>query len=160
MKCPHCGINFHENWSRGVFAHQGVRTEWNYETARCPGCTKLIIIVDEDDNIDSARMVVPIANRRGAISKFVPKDIAKDYDDACNVLSISPKASAALSRRCLQNVLNSFGYTAGDLAKQIDSLLNEPDARKAVPLNLHQTVDAIRNFGNFSAHPIDEKTTL
>lgn len=160
MKCPHCGINFHENWYHGVFAHHGNRTEWNYKTARCPNCKKLTILVDKDGDIDAARMVVPIANSRGLISKSVPKDIAKDFDEACNVLPISAKASAALSRRCLQNILNNFGYAARDLAKQIDGLLNEADARKAVPLNLHQTIDAIRNFGNFSAHPIDEKTTL
>jgi len=47
-----------------------------------------------------------------------------------------------------------------DLAKEIDSLLNESDARKAIPLSLHDTIDGIRNFGNFSVHPIDDKTTL
>ena len=31
---------------------------------------------------------------------------------------------------------------------------------KAIPLKLRQTVDGIRNFGNFSAHPVDDKTTL
>jgi hypothetical protein len=41
-----------------------------------------------------------------------------------------------------------------------DLLLNEPDPKKALPHKLRQTVDAIRNFGNFSAHPIDDKTTL
>jgi glutaredoxin len=34
------------------------------------------------------------------------------------------------------------------------------DAKKALPHELRETVDAIRNFGNFSAHPIDDKTTL
>jgi hypothetical protein len=32
--------------------------------------------------------------------------------------------------------------------------------RKAIPHRLHETIDAIRNFGNFSAHPIDDKTAL
>jgi hypothetical protein len=31
---------------------------------------------------------------------------------------------------------------------------------RALPHKLRETVDAIRNFGNFSAHPIDDKTTL
>ncbi len=160
MKCPNCGVNFHDNWQRGVFAHANRQTEWNYETARCPSCRKLTIKIDEDDSNFPARMVVPVASARGPISTFVPNNIAKDYVEACNVLPISPKASAALSRRCLQNILNDFGYTAKDLAKQIDAILNETDARKSLPLSLYQTVDAIRNFGNFSAHPIDEKTTL
>ncbi|WP_457663909.1 DUF4145 domain-containing protein [Sinorhizobium medicae] len=76
------------------------------------------------------------------------------------VLSISPKASAALSRRCLQAVLRAHGYKTKDLAKEIDLLLHETDPTKAIPQSLRTVVDAVRNFGNFSAHPITDVTTL
>jgi hypothetical protein len=61
-----------------------------------------------------------------------------------------------------QHILHSEGYKvgSGDLAKEIDLLLNEIDPNKAIPLRLRTTIDLIRNFGNFSAHPIDDKTTL
>jgi hypothetical protein len=75
-------------------------------------------------------------------------------------VEISHKASAALSRRCLQAILESKGYKQKDLAKQIDALLNEPDHLKAIPIALRHSVDAIRNFGNFSAHPLTDQTTL
>jgi hypothetical protein len=90
----------------------------------------------------------------------VPVQIASDYVEACNVLPISAKASAAISRRCLQNMLHAAGYKAKDLAKEIDLLLDEPNPKRALPHRLRETVDAIRNFGNFSAHPINDKTTL
>ena len=103
------------------------------------------------------RQVYPIGANRGPVSPVVPPEIADDYIEACNVLPISAKASAALSRRCLQNMLHAHGYKAKDnLAKEIDLLLNEP----ALPHKLRVTVDAIRNFGNFSAHPINDVTTL
>ena len=57
-------------------------------------------------------------------------------------------------------MLHADGYKAKDLAKEICLLLNETDPKKALPHKLRETVDAIRNFGNFSAHPIDDKTTL
>ena len=76
------------------------------------------------------------------------------------VLPISPKASAALSRRCLQAVLRAHGYKDKDLSKEIDLLLNEKDASKAIPQTLRVAVDGIRNFGNFSAHPITDVSTL
>jgi hypothetical protein len=76
------------------------------------------------------------------------------------VLPISAKASAALSRRCLQNVLHEHSYAARDLAKEIELLLNESDPRKAIPDSLRTTVDGIRGFGNFSAHPITDVTSL
>lgn len=47
-----------------------------------------------------------------------------------------------------------------DLAQQIDAVLAEPDARKALPSGVHLIVDAIRNFGNFAAHKITDQTTL
>jgi hypothetical protein len=37
---------------------------------------------------------------------------------------------------------------------------NETDPKKALPLRLQETIDGVRNFGNFSAHPIDDKTSL
>lgn len=157
MRCPHCGIHFHDTFAWGPLNYNG-RTEWSYETARCSACEKLIIRIYEENGVK--RVVEPAFPSRKPVSSAVPVHIAQDYNEACNVLAISPKASAALSRRCLQNILNDFGYTAKDLAKQVDAALSETDARKALPLGLHQTVDAVRNFGNFSAHPIDEKTTL
>ncbi|MBB4953350.1 phage FluMu protein Com [Agrobacterium vitis] len=158
MKCPHCGINFHDNWEKRNMYRDDAQTRWNYSTAICPSCKKVTVAIMPDTG--PGRMVEPISASHGPISQHVPNDIASDYVEACNVLPISPKASAALSRRCLQQILNAFGYKAKDLAKQVDALLNETDSKKALPLGLYDTVDAVRNFGNFSAHPINEQTTL
>jgi len=57
-------------------------------------------------------------------------------------------------------MLRAHGYVAKDLAKEIDLLLNEKDASKAIPSNLRDTIDGIRNFGNFSAHPVTDLTSL
>jgi hypothetical protein len=159
MQCPHCSIHFHDNWLRGHFSRNGQSLEWNYETARCSECKKLIIRIDHDDSPDEKLMIFPLASTRGPTPKEVPKTIAADYEEACRVLSISPKASAALSRRCLQNLLRANGYKAKDLSKEIDLLLDETDAKKAIPDSLRVTIDAIRNFGNFSAHPVTDLTT-
>jgi hypothetical protein len=90
----------------------------------------------------------------------VPPNIAADYTEAALVLPLSAKASAALSRRCLQSVLSEAGYKQKDLSKQIDAALAEADARKALPSGVHMIVDAIRNIGNFAAHQITDQTTL
>ncbi|MBR1297422.1 DUF4145 domain-containing protein [Bradyrhizobium sp. AUGA SZCCT0042] len=137
---------------------------WSYRTAFCPECRNIEIdIVRRDGNghrLDDWRQVYPIGASRGPVPSEVPQNIAQDYIEACNVLPISAKASAALSRRCLQNMLHAAGYKSKDLAKAIDLLLEEKRTDKALPHRLRVTVDAIRNFGNFSAHPIDDKTTL
>src|SRR6516164_3387837 len=84
------------------------------------------------------------------------ESIATDYVEACRVLLASAKASAALSRRCLQVMPHDQGYKNRDLAKQVEQLLNA----NLLPQHIQETVDAIRNFGNFSAHPINDKTSL
>ena len=57
-------------------------------------------------------------------------------------------------------MLKEQGYDSDNLATQIEVVLEEQDSRKALPSAVHTTVDAIRNFGNFSAHPITDKTSL
>jgi hypothetical protein len=65
-----------------------------------------------------------------------------------------------MSRRCLQSLLNHQGYGAKDLSKQIDLLMNEQRPGFALPQDLVISVDAIRQFGNFAAHPIRSLATL
>lgn len=167
MKCPHCTVAVHIAFSENVVVINGVNTGWKYKTAKCPACDNLIFNVVRGEysrptagiptlKIKEEIMVWPRSVGRAQISQHVPAAIAQDYSESCQVLAISPKASAALSRRCLQAILNDKGYTGRDLAKQIDSLLANPQT----PSALRDTVDAVRNFGNFSAHPITEQTTL
>jgi hypothetical protein len=176
MKCPHCSMHFHDHWTRAAFSYlrNPLRTAfgltgralWQYQITVCSNCMGGVIeiapIEDADGKklLEEWRMVYPIVGSRGPVSPEVPADIAGDYREACDALPISPKASAALSRRCLQNILHTSGYKGRDLAAEIDLLFNEVDPKKAIPQRLRATIDAIRNFGNFGAHPINDKTTL
>lgn len=160
MKCPHCTISFHENWVKYSFSRHQTSLEWKYRTAVCPACNEYIIEVIPPFEKDDPFLIYPRGANRGPVPKEVPPHIAQDYLEACNVLPISAKASAALARRCLQNMLRDNGYKDKDLSKEIDLLLNEKDASKAIPSTLRMTIDGIRNFGNFSAHPITEVTSL
>jgi hypothetical protein len=172
MKCPHCTIHFHENWFADYLRRgQDLLRDklgdaagaWMYRNCVCPECSEVTIEVTIGANREPLgpwRQIFPIGANRGPVPAEVPANISSDYVEACNVLSISSKASAALSRRCLQNILRATGYKNKDLAREIEQLLDEDDPKKALPSRLRETIDAIRNFGNFSAHPIDDKTTL
>src|SRR5215472_1405790 len=39
---------------------------------------------------------------------YVPEPIRNDYHEACRIVNLSPKASATLSRRCLQGMIRDF----------------------------------------------------
>lgn len=158
MKCPHCTVEIHPNADTNHMYYSNRTIGWTYEVIPCPACKEFIISLDPPR--DAKFLVYPRGANRGPVPPEVPGNISSDYVEACNVLPISPKASAALARRCLQNILRAHGYTAKDLATEIDMLLDEPDTKKAIPSTLRMTVDGIRNFGNFSAHPISDVTSL
>jgi hypothetical protein len=170
VQCPHCTINIHEGWDEHSFYYNNHSIGWKYRLAQCPECYSLIIqMCCSDAHIDSEKggftpfdwvLIYPVSGNRGPVPPEVPAHIGQDYVEACRVLPSSPKASAALSRRCLQTILHEHGYKARDLAKEIDLLLNELDPKKGIPESLRLTVDAIRHFGNFSAHPVTDLTTL
>ena len=166
MKCPHCTVSIHEAWSLNRIADNAY-TDWYVRVMMCPACSNNILQlgVGASDSMKSFSpstwtLIHPNGSSRGPVPEDVPSEIAEDYNQAALVLPLSPKASAALSRRCLQHVLTEAGYKQRDLVEQIDAALNESDTRRALPSAVHMTLDAIRNFGNFSAHVITDKTTL
>ncbi len=72
------------------------------------------------------------------------------------VLADSAKASAALSRRCLQNVLRTAaGVKPADLYDEIQQVIDS----KTLPTTIADSIDAVRVVGNFAAHPIKSKST-
>jgi hypothetical protein len=158
MKCPHCTVEIHPNPQSFQMTYNGRIFGWSYEIIPCPACKEWIIYVDPPEQ--PKFLINPRGANRGPVPTEVPENIAEDYVEACDVLPISAKASAALSRRCLQNILRKNGYQAKDLAKEIDLLLNDPDPSRAIPITLRATIDGIRNFGNFSAHPVTDITSL
>jgi hypothetical protein len=167
MDCPHCAKAFHDNWKQTFILKAnewGSSSEWLAKVTLCPACKNPTITLTQFSATDYIVMrdfrAYPANTLRKPTPVDVPTEIKKDYEEACGVLPISHKASAALSRRCLQAILQEQGYTQKNLAQQIDAMLNEPNTAKAIPTALRQTVDAIRNFGNFSAHPITDQTTL
>jgi len=175
MKCPHCRTDFFDNWIQtpiqrhdaaimkgGVYDGYPIYPKCLLATCpACKGSTVMFIIEStSDDTSYFVSQVYPRGGRFPPAPSDVPATIAADYAEANEVLPISPKASAALSRRCLQAILSGQGYKGRDLVKQIDAVLDETDTAKALPLALRENIDAIRNFGNFSAHPITDQTTL
>jgi hypothetical protein len=162
LKCPHCGVEAKFQFGRIQISANGIASNMLIQSGHCPSddCGELVVQYCWRNEREVWYPIFPAGTSRGPVPGEVPAKIAEDYQEACNVLDISPKASAALSRRTLQAILRGHGYKARDLAQEIDLLLNETDSARAIPTSLRLMVDAVRNFGNFSAHPIDDKTTL
>jgi len=72
------------------------------------------------------------------------------------VLGVSPKASAAISRRILQDMLRDpCGCEQRNLSDQVTAYLAKP----GVPSHLAEQLHALREVGNFAAHTQKDTNT-
>jgi hypothetical protein len=166
MKCPHCLVEFHDKVDAKPIGEDddGV---WGLLKRLCPNCNRFILQLAKGKIIPSGGqrlfknptneiLIHPKTFSRTPLSPAVPNDFSQDYREACVVLADSPKASAALSRRCLQLLLRSkAGVKNGALASEIQEVMDS----STLPSHLSDSLDAIRNIGNFAAHPIKSKST-
>jgi len=86
-------------------------------------------------------------SRAKAFPDFIPKPILDDYQEACLIVDRSPKASATLSRRCLQGIIRDFWKAApSTLYLEIESIKDKVDSLT------WSAIDATRKIGNIGAH--------
>ena len=172
MKCRHCGVDFFDQPDQ-VYSDQDVDGFWALIRRRCPACNRLILdlrFATRDPNRPSSAQVGAVQHRitqkiipirpttsfRAPCPEGVPAAIKDDYLEACIVLPYSPNASAALSRRCLQHLLRRVERVeSSNLANEIQEVLN----KGVLPSYLADALDAVRNVGNFAAHPIKSERT-
>lgn len=90
--------------------------------------------------------LIPQSNAK-IFPEYVPKPIIEDYNEACSILNLSPKASATLARRCLQGMIRDyFGVSKARLVDEINAIQDKMD-----PLTW-KSIDAVRKIGNIGAH--------
>jgi hypothetical protein len=78
---------------------------------------------------------------------YIPAAIRADYEEACLIVNDSPKASATLSRRCLQGIIRDFWkITKSRLIDEIKELEGK------IERNTWLAIDGVRSVGNIGAH--------
>jgi hypothetical protein len=174
MICPNCavGVRLPTSASSDVFpARHSTESQWGFDIAHgfCPECNQFIVLLrrgtywQQGYGDEAARELSPTEEevlypkrRSKPLSQDVPERYRSDFNEAFACLDVSPKASAAVARRILQDVLeNSFQLHGRSLERQIESFI----ARGDVPALLAEQVDAVRKIGNFGAHPLKNTST-
>jgi len=170
MKCPYCDIAFHDNYQQ-IFLGEDIDGQWALRHMKCPACNKLIaqlingnfeVIGDNYDcewvlkEISNIILVKPKSRKSVSLDQSIPLKLRNDYKEACLILHDSPKASAALSRRCLQHLLRDYAkVNKSSLYNEIQEVID----REELPNYIAESIDAIRNIGNIAAHPNKEQNT-
>lgn len=171
--CPHCGVSVRferiavEIHGHAYTASDTIRlvTPAGYALemtcAACPACGRPLVLGGKVWGGNKIEQRIDSLLWPDTAARPVPKQVedeapslAADFREAVSVFPKSKKASAALSRRCLQYILREKAGTKSDnLSKQIEQVL--PD----LPPHLASTIDAIPQVGNFAAHPIKADST-
>ena len=115
---------------------------------KCPNCNQYSIIANgigesvRDVNVS----IRPISSAK-QFPKYIPEAIRQDYEEACAIVILSPKASATLSRRCLQGMIRDFwNIKESNLSKAIEKLEGK------IPAQQWKVIDGVRRIGNIGAH--------
>jgi hypothetical protein len=162
MECPHCNISFHPQPQEHrlqiphfdiVVSQQG-----------CPACGKQVL-----QFLAKSRSLPPIVmvpqrtvyppNSKLAVSQISPEikePYRKDFEEAVDTLHISPKASAALSRRIIQAILREkVGVKPARLSNEIEEALKD----KSLPTFIADDLRVVRTIGNLAAHETKDSVT-
>ncbi|MCG7649933.1 MULTISPECIES: DUF4145 domain-containing protein [Alteromonas] len=168
MQCPTCTKEFHvqpDNSQYYFFSEQDEDAEFEsgfgFAVQLCPSCSNIVVMYREGEvselsgecrlrKIKEEKAIYPQSTGK-LLPEEIPQEYREELKEAYLVLPLSPKASAALSRRLLQKIFHlELKIKKRNLSDEIDVFIASSD----VPTYLSEAVDAIRTVGNFAAHPL------
>lgn len=164
FQCPYCSMIMpitHDCFrSRSVSFDRDEGGYWNtyffpdescvkLEFYKCPNCNEYSIFLNGTG--EKVTDIPPTSIRPTSQAKhypaYIPFAIRQDYEEACTIVRLSPKASATLSRRCLQGMIHDFwNIKLKNLNQEISALKDK------IPVDLWSSIDALRQLGNIGAH--------
>lgn len=164
FKCPYCGMVVAQTSSTVSTQYPafGCQNGWYHGPDRhienestiaitfycCPNCNSYTVTAKGVGKcvLGVNSMLQPKSNAI-QFPEYIPEQIRKDYEEACAIVSLSPKASASLSRRCLQGMIRDYwGIVKNKLYDEISEL------KAKVQPDLWQAIDSLRQLGNIGAH--------
>lgn len=163
--CPYCGHhstitdpNRHSFWNQLYLKESTLgKVGLNVNAITCPNpeCNKLNLIASltgatihgtKSATVHHSWKLLPDSEAK-ILPDYIPAPIQEDYYEACKIRDLSPKASATLSRRCLQGMIRNFhGISKSTLFDEIK------DLKGKISQDVWDSIDAVREVGNIGAH--------
>lgn len=166
--CPQCGVGVPDIYDAirtqgvGFNYRQSVTSLSNSEQRDlevvmmlCPNCeNKSYWINGISETHSSVRSQIFPKSRAKKFPDYIPMQLIEDYEEAYSILELSPKASATLSRRCLQGIIRNFhDVKPGTLNNEINQL------KDIIPKSQYEVLHSLRKLGNIGAH-LEEDVSL
>lgn len=149
--CPHpaCQTLATQSWSgtRGNF--MGDYQDFPVWVCRCDHCRQLSIW-GANASADAGFMIYPASLIAPDRHENLPEDCHREFDEAREICTKSPRGAAAILRLCLQKLLIHLGGKGEHIDSDIKALV----ARGLDP-HIQQALDVIRVTGNNAVHPLE-----
>ena len=143
FNCPNCGAFANQSWSWAGLFNGKLYTKHlsNQKLAECQHCKVFSIWVDQ-------KMVYPFSGTAPLPNPDMPVDVMEDYNEARNILNLSPRGCAALLRLSIQKLCVHLGESGANINADIAGLV-----KKGLPQKMQQALDSVRVVGNNAVHP-------
>ena len=152
--CPYCGT--HQAYSHSTpevitlqhsASDEGWAKSYTILSLRCSNfaCSRISVIAI--NRCDHHQVDIEPQHVFRQYPDYIPEAIRSDYEEASQILELSPKAAATLLRRCLQGMIRDFWNISRK--RLIDEVT---DLKNLVPAAQWAAIDGLRQLGNIGAH--------
>lgn len=139
--CPLCNVYANQIW-RPLYSAEGTfQTVKATHIAVCQHCHRFQIWYE-------GKLIYPDFQGIEPPNDDMNKDIKEDYSEAASILQKSPRGAAALLRLAIQKLCKQLGEKGEGINIDIGNLV-----KKGLPIQLQQSLDALRVIGNEAIHP-------
>jgi endogenous inhibitor of DNA gyrase (YacG/DUF329 family) len=153
FNCPICGAYSEHSWSYArkfdkKTANNGGQNQWQGDIidlcfSECKHCKKHTVWLTESET-----MIYPTAGSAPLPNSDLPEDIIKDYNEARNIVELSPRGAVALLRLSIQKLCKHLGEKGENINNDIGNLV-----KKGLPEKMQKALDSVRVVGNSAVHP-------
>jgi hypothetical protein len=144
FNCPICGAFAKQMWTQMRIINSSEQYNASVEDPKisvCNHCSGFSIWKNK-------KLICPNTGTAPLPNIDMPNDVAADYDEARNILNLSPRGAAALLRLAIQKLCIHLGGKGKDLNSDIGQLV-----KNGLPEKLQKALDSVRVIGNNAVHP-------
>lgn len=138
--CPHCGVLASQNWERAETKHRWLE----YFLCICTNCQEKSLWKAEP----GSRQIDPVIGGGPRPHVDMPDDVKADYEEARQIVGISPRGACALLRLAVQKLCADLGEQGKNIDADIAALV-----KKGLPVEVQEALDSLRVIGNEAVHP-------
>ena len=138
--CPHCYASSSVTWSDLYYSYL-YKKIGEAKTAQCNHCGGFSLWY-------GGQMIYPNNFSVEAPNSDLPSSVAKDYIEAAHIVSVSPRASAAILRLAIEKLVDHLGAEGTDLNVKIGYLVK----KKNFNPKIQKSLDIVRVIGNHAVH--------